>query len=130
MANSNIPALDELVEIIHTQAETISSMRAHIENIESIGGGGNASFTDYESGKLYKRNNVVVDPDTETCYRVLEEYVSVNVASDVANGKLKLLAAEGQVLGVAHTPTEEEIRNYPEDAIVAVYSKSSTYVPD
>ena len=124
-------AFQRLVDLIEAQAEIIDSMRQHIQAIESIGGGGgNASFTDYTSGTEYKRNNVVVDTNTETCYRVLEDYTSNTVETDVANHKLKLLAAEGQIIGVSHVPQASEIENYPDGAYIAVYSTSgSGYLP-
>ena len=125
-----IPGIGDLIAVIQTQAGIIASMKNHITAIESIGGGGNASFTDYVSNKDYERNNVVVDPDTETCYRVLEDYTSDTIEHDVQNLKLKLLAAEGQVISVAHAPSASEIANYPEDALIAVYSKTSTHVPE
>lgn len=121
-----------LVDAIKEQKDITARLASKIEQIESIGGGGGgtASIEDYEAGKLYKRNMLVVDPNTETVYRALTEYVSVSVETDVANGYLKLVGYESQVITFSHEPTSQEISTLPDDALVAVYSPGDTpYTP-
>ena len=67
-----------LVSVIAEQQTIINAIASKVEKIESIGGGGggSASIEDYVSGKLYTRNMLIVDPNTETVYRVLKEYTS------------------------------------------------------
>lgn len=53
----------------------------------------NAIITDYTEGASYKRNNLVVDPTDEKCYRVLVAYTaSGNIADDLAANKLILFS--------------------------------------
>ena len=169
---------ENLQTVVNRQAQIIQSISEKILLITpgGGGGGGNATFVDYKSGENYHRNNVVVDTETETCYRVLIDYISDTVEHDcqfsyvmihteptnwdptqyyyydelndqyVAGSegdpwqddfwykytpKLKLLAGEGQVIGMSHSPTSEEIQNMPDDAIVAVYSTTDPpYITD
>ena len=73
---------------------------------------------------------LIVDPNTETVYRVLTAYTSVSVADDIEGGYLKLVGAESQVITFPHEPTQTEINNLPDDALVAVYSPTDTpYTP-
>jgi len=126
----------KLYETITRQAELIESISNKLQQIESIGGGGgggtgNATISDYQTGQNYVRNTLVVDTDTETVYRVLEEYTSVSVEQDCANGKLKLVGYEGQFVAFNHNPTQMEINQLPDDALVAIYNSTTTpYHPD
>ena len=117
-----------LNNVIKRQQEIINSIATKVEQLELSGGGGgtgNASVEDYESGKTYKRNVLIVDPSTETMYRVIEEYTSVSVTDDCAAGKLKLIGYESQVVTFGHRPTKEEIEALPEDTLVAIYDPTS-----
>jgi hypothetical protein len=95
------------------------------------GGGGNATVADYESGATYKRNTLVVDPNTETMYRVIpESYVAVSITDDTATEKLKLVGYESQFVTFDHPPTQEELNLLPEDSLVAIYSPADDpYTP-
>ena len=122
--------LDLLAEL-QRRDELLASIAQKLSQIEHIGGGGSASIEDYETGKLYTRNILLVDRPTETLYRVLSEYTSVSVADDVQNGYLKLVGFESQVIEFSHNPTSEEIAALPNEAFVAVYNPNDQpYVPD
>jgi hypothetical protein len=123
---------ERLASAIETQQQIIKRLADKIDLIESIGGGGgSASIEDYESGKDYTRNMLIVDPNTETVYRVLSEYTSETVEDDIANGYLKLVGYESQVITFSHQPSQTEIETLPDDALVAVYSPTDTpYSPD
>lgn len=121
-----------LVDTIQEQQRLIASIANKLDQITSIGGG-SASIEDYESGKIYKRNTMLVDPNTETVYRVLREYTSVSMEADLALDPpvLKIVGAESQVVTFPHNPSQAEIDNLPDDTLVAVYSSTDVpYVPD
>lgn len=127
------PLFQNLVDVILAQQRMIASIAEHLNQIESIGGGGGtASIEDYESGKTYTRNMLLVDTNTETVYRVIApEYTSVSVADDTSSGYLKLVGFESQIRTFNHNPTQAEINALPNDVVVAVYSSNdSPYVPD
>ena len=118
--------------IIKTQSELIKSISEKLQQLESIGGGaGNAVIADYESDKNYVRNTLVVDVGTETVYRVLNAYKSISVEQDCANGNLKLVGFESQIVTLNGNPTQSQINVLPEDTLVAIYSAADTpYQPD
>lgn len=118
----------ELLNVIQLQQQKIATIAEKLEQIESIGGGGsgNATIEDYESNKSYVRNTLVVDPTTETVYRVLHAYTSDTVSNDLANGDLKLVGYESQVMTYAAPPTQSQIENLPDDTLVAVYNANDT----
>ena len=120
-----------LVDVIAAQQVLIHEIAQKLEQITpGGGGGGTASIEDYESGKTYKRNMLIVDPDTETVYRVISEYESIDIQTDCQNGYLKLVGFESQFVTFSHNPTQEEINNIPEDSLVAIYSPTDTpYTP-
>lgn len=121
-----------LVDTIQEQQRLIASIANKLDQITSIGGG-SASIEDYESGKIYKRNTMIVFPNTETVYRVLREYTSVSMETDLALNPpvLKIVGMESQVVTFPHNPSQEEINNLPDDTLVAVYSSTDVpYVPD
>lgn len=121
---------ERLISIIDQQQKTIASIADKISKLETIGGSVMAT-EDYISGTEYKRNMLVVDPNTETVYRVLQQYTSVDVETDVENGYLKLVGFESQIVTFNHNPSQAEIEAIPEDALVAVYSSTDTpYAPD
>ena len=121
-----------LSDLIAEQARQINALATKLERLNVGGGGGtgNASIEDYTSGKIYQRNVLVVDPQTETVYRVLEEYESISVEYDRAHEKLKLVGYESQLVTFNHEPTQAEINVLPEDALVAIYSTNDDpYTP-
>lgn len=108
----------------------INSLANKIEQLEmGQGGGGSAYIEDYAPGKLYKRNTLVVDRITETLYRAAceVEYTSVSIEADRRAGNLKLVGFESQIVTFNHPPTDEEIRQLPEDSLVAIYSSNTKY---
>ena len=118
-----------MLTIINQQQALINSISSKISQINSIGGA--ASINDFATGITYKRNVLIVDTETETVYRVLENYTSTNVTDDIANGNLKLVGYESQLVTFNHTPTQTEISTLHDDTLVAVYSTTDTpYVPD
>ena len=122
---------ERLINLIQEQQVVIKRISDKLEKLESIGGGGTASIEDYLSGVNYERNTLLVDVNTETVYRVLQPYKSVNIDDDISNGYLKLVGFESQIVTFNHNPTQEEIDAIPEDALVAVYSSTETpYNPD
>jgi hypothetical protein len=127
------PIFERMATLINEQAQVIRSISEKIQQIESFGGGGgggSASIEDYQTGKLYVRNVLVVDTTTETVYRVLSEYTSVTVDDDTANGYLKLVGFESQLVTFNHNPTQTEIDTLPDDSLVAVYSSADQpYIP-
>lgn len=120
-------------KIISKQDELIKSIAEKLSRLESIGGGGsgNAVIADYERGKQYTRNTLLVDTETETVYRVIDSYVSDTVENDHSNGHLKLVGYESQVVTFNHNPSQTEIDVLPDDSLVAIYSSTDTpYLPD
>lgn len=124
---------DQLTDLIHEQAAVIETLKNKLAQVDigaGGGGSGNASIEDYESGKLYQRNVLVVDPETETVYRVLHEYESVTVEIDRAGRHLKLVGYESQFVTFNHEPSQAEIDTLPEDVLVATYSTTDDpYTP-
>lgn len=124
---------ERLIRVIASQAALLRAIAEKLEQLEIGGGGsGNASISDYESGKSYKRNALLVDPATETVYRVLpQEYISETVETDKTNGYLKLVGFESEIVTFDHNPSQSEIEALPDDAVVVVYSRTDTpYIPD
>lgn len=127
---------EKLFTAIRAQHQLLKNIADKLEQLEvgggGGGGGGNATISDYESGKRYKRNTLVVDPVTETVYRVLpSEYTSVTVDSDKQHGYLKLVGFESEIVTFDHNPTQAEIDALPDDSVVVVYSPTDVpYVPD
>lgn len=132
MAVQGDSVFEQLEAIIKTQSELIKSISEKLQQLESIGGGsGNAVIADYESDKNYVRNTLVVDVGTETVYRVLNAYKSISVEQDCANGNLKLVGFESQIVTLNGNPTQSQINVLPEDTLVAIYSAADTpYQPD
>lgn len=125
---------DNLKRVIAEQQLLIESIANKLQKLESIGGGGgggSASIEDYTPNTEYERNTLLVDTNTETVYRVLTKYTSINVETDCNNGNLKLVGFESQIVTLDHNPTQSEIESIPEDALVAIYSSTDTpYAPD
>lgn len=117
-----------LIQTIQAQQQKIDTIAQKLQLIESIGGGGGgtASIEDYQSGKVYTRNMLVVDPNTETVYRALRQYTSITVEDDTANGNLKLVGYENAFVAFGHNPSQQEINVLPDDTLVAVYSPTDT----
>lgn len=123
----------KLLAIIRAQNTLLKNIATKLEQLEIGGGGsGNASITDYEPGKTYKRNTLVVDPATETVYRVLpSQYVSITVEDDKEHGDLKLVGFESDIVTFDHNPSQGEIEALPDDSVVVVYSPTDVpYIPD
>lgn len=122
-----------LLTIIRNQNTLLKNIAEKLEQLELGGGGaGNASIADYESGKTYKRNTLLVDPGSETVYRVLpSQYISVTVEDDKRHGDLKLVGFESEIVTFDHNPSQREINALPDDSFVVVYSPTDVpYVPD
>ena len=121
-----------LLTIIREQNRLLKNIAEKLKQLELGGGAGNASIADYEVGKTYKRNTLVVDPATETVYRVLpSQYVSISVDDDKRVGNLKLVGFESEIVTFDHNPSQSEINALPDDAFVVVYSPTDVpYVPD
>lgn len=127
----------KLNNIINEQHRLIKDIADKLQDLDihSGGGGGgtgNAVIEDYEAGKTYVRNTLVVDTATETVYRVIPtSYVAVSVAVDKGNGDLKIVGFESSIVTFNHNPRQSEIDVLPDDTLVAVYSPSdSPYIPD
>jgi len=113
-----------LINAIKRQTELIQSIAKKVNKLEM---GGSASIEDFEAGKTYERNTLVVDPATETVYRVLRQYVSSDVAIDVENGDIVELSTETSISGTHvvafdHVPSQEEIDALPNNVLVTVYN--------
>jgi len=128
---------EKIFKAIRAQSILIMNIADKLQELEigkggGGGGGGNATISDYESGKRYKRNTLVVDPSTETVYRVLpSEYTSVTVVSDKENGYLKLVGFESDIVTFDHNPSQAEIDALPDDSVVVIYSPTDVpYIPD
>jgi hypothetical protein len=130
MPSMNNEPMDEvfvrLNRIIEEQAAIIKRLANKLELLELGGGSGNASIEDYQEGKEYTRNVLVVDPNEETVYRVIENYTSVDLATDKSTGKLKIVGFESQIVTFDHLPSQAELDQLPEDVLVAIYSPSDT----
>lgn len=114
-----------LINAIKRQTELIQSIAKKVNKLEM--GGGSASIEDFEAGKTYERNTLVVDPATETVYRVLRQYVSSDVTIDVENGDIVELSTETSISGTHvvafdHVPSQEEIDALPNNVLVTVYN--------
>lgn len=126
----NDDIFERLSTIISEQRELIVTLNAKLQELELGGGSGNASIADYESGKRYTRNALLVDTSTETVYRAIREYTSITVETDCANGNLKLVGFESQIVAFNGDPTQAQLNVIPDDTLVAIYAASDTpYVP-
>lgn len=127
---------EKLFIAIRAQHQLLKNIADKLEQLEvgggGGGGGGNATISDYESNKRYKRNTLVVDPATETVYRVLPaQYTSVTVDDDKRNGYLKLVGFESDIVTFDHDPSQAEIDALPDDSVVVVYSPTDVpYIPN
>ena len=129
MAEQQEQIFTALINVIQEQERLLASIADKLSRIESIGGGGgSASIEDYESGKVYKRNTLLVDRNTETVYRSLAEpnYTSVTVETDLANRNLKLVGFESQIIAFNGDPTQAQLNVIPDDTLVAIYSAADT----
>lgn len=134
MAEQQEQIFTALINVIQEHERLLASIADKLSRIESIGGGGgSASIEDYESGKVYKRNTLLVDRNTETVYRSLAEpsYTSISVETDLQNRNLKLVGFESQIVSFDHNPSQSEIDVLPDESFVAVYSSmDKPYNPD
>lgn len=122
----NDDIFERLSTIISEQRELIVTLNAKLQELELGGGSGNASIADYESGKRYTRNALLVDTSTETVYRAIREYTSITVETDCANGNLKLVGFESQIIAFNGDPTQAQLNVIPDDTLVAIYSAADT----
>ena len=122
----NDDIFERLSTIISEQRELIVALNAKLQELELGGGSGNASIADYESGQHYIRNALLVDTSTETVYRAIREYTSVSVETDCANGNLKLVGFESQIIAFNGDPTQAQLNVIPDDTLVAIYSAADT----
>ena len=121
-----------LINAIKRQTELIQSIAKKVNKLEM--GGGSASIEDFEAGKTYERNTLVVDPATETVYRVLRQYVSSDVTIDVENGDIVELSTSSEVnvngthvVAFDHVPTQEELDALPNNVLVTIFNPQSAY---
>ena len=94
--------------------------------------GSQTTIVDYESGKFYRRNTLVVDKNTETVYRTTpsDGFISTTVEEDRENGRIKLVGYESQFVTFPKPPTQSELDMLPEDTLVAIYSpQDDPYTP-
>jgi hypothetical protein len=121
-----------LLTIIRNQNTLLKNIAEKLKQLELGGGSGNASISDYEMGKTYKRNTLLVDPGSVTVYHVIPtQYVSVSVDDDKRTGYLKVVGFESEIVTFHHNPSQSEINALPDDAFVVVYSPTDVpYVPD
>jgi hypothetical protein len=131
MAGSSIEdgkaLFNALLAKMREQEAIIKRLAEKIQLIDHIGGGGSGSIEDYVSGKQYNRNTLLVDPLTETLYRVKPDtYTSITVDADLRAGNLKLVGFESQIVTFNHLPTQAEIDALPKDVLVAIYSTTDT----
>lgn len=119
---------EDLYSRLQEQATLLAEIADKLDNLEL--GKGMATLTDYKSGTTYKRNQFVVDTQTEVVYRTTKEFTASTVATDCANGNLKLVGFESQIVTFDHEPTQYEINTVPDGAMVAIYSTADTpYLP-
>jgi hypothetical protein len=124
---------ETLVATIQAQQQKINEIATKLQSLEigKGGGGGSASIEDYETGKTYTRNMLVVDPNTETVYRAITEFTSNTIEDDINSGYLKVVGMESQIITMTHEPTQAEIDAMPDDVLVVVYSPTDLpYVPE
>ena len=109
MADNMEDIFVRLNETIKTQQQIINSIANKIEQIESIGGGGggSASIEDYESNKLYTRNILVVDTETETVYRVYEK----DGWKRIDFNDIKIQIIDGEYKRIAFQFTADSLKN-------------------
>lgn len=120
---------DTLISVIHSQRILMEAMAEKIEQL-TIGGGSGNGFQVYESNKLYKKYQALIDPNTDTAYLVVphegDEYTSVTVEEDCRNGNLKLLGFDSQIVTFGRPPEQAEIERLPEKVIVVEYNPQDT----
>ena len=124
-----------LIRIVFEQRDIIKGIATELNRIKAVGGGGGGGtgngFQVYESDKVYKKYQALIDPDTDTPYLVvpaggLTEYTSISVQQDCADGNLKLLGFDSQIVPFDHTPTPTEISRIPENTVVVEYNPMDT----
>ena len=120
-------------KLLAIETEREAQLKRIWEAIEQIKlASGSASIEDYKENTFYRRNQLVVDPGTETVYRTIppEGFTSTTFAQDLSLGRMKLVGYESQFVAFNHPPTQGEIDTLPEDVLVAVYSpQDDPYTP-
>ena len=120
---------DALIQLIQQQQTLMAQIAAKVSQIPPGGGGGGGGtgngFELYEPNKIYRKYQAIIDPVTSTAYTVTpvygDQYVSTNIAQDCANGNLKLLGFDSQIVVFDHPPTQAEINSLPENALVVEF---------
>jgi hypothetical protein len=121
---------DALIQLFKQQQSLMEQIADKISRMEPGGGGTGNGFQVYESNKVYKKYQAVIDPSTDVPYLVVpsegDEYTSITVKQDCANGNLKLLGFDSQIVTFDHQPTVNDLKTLPEKAVVVEYSPSDT----
>lgn len=113
------------------QQQLLNQLNLKLQRLEigqgGGGGGGNATISDYEPNKEYKHNTLVNDTNNDNLYLVVcpDVYTSVDIATDVAQGNIKLINSSIlNLIPVDHEPTREEVQNMDEGSVIIVYNPS------
>lgn len=113
------------------QQQLLNQLNLKLQRLEigqgGGGGGGNATISDYEPNKEYKHNTLVNDTNNDNLYLVVcpNVYTSVDIATDVAQGNIKLINSSIlNLIPVDHEPTREEVQNMDEGSVIIVYNPS------
>ena len=119
----------DLIAQIESNNSKLDSIADKLDQLKigKSGGDGNANIVDYETGKHYLRNTLVVY--NETVYRGLRDYDSIDWETDTGNGpdhecKLKLVGFESSIVTFKDTPNQSQINALPQDTLVAIYSST------
>jgi hypothetical protein len=95
--------------------------------VDVAGAGGQIPV--YESRKLYRKYETVVDGNTDITYLVTpatgDTYESQDIATDVADGNLKP-TSDCRIVIYDHTPTQQELNALPENVLIVVYDPNDT----
>lgn len=137
MADNNTNNIEEcfrrLIDLVDQQRQIIHRLTEDLMELKhgSGGGGTGNGFEVYESGKEYKRYQALIDPNTDIAYLVVPynggtSYTSVTVQQDCADGNLKLLGYDSQIVTFDHSPTPTEVNALPENVTVVEYNPSDT----
>lgn len=123
-----------LLDAFTAQQKLIEDLYQKLRRLEMGGGSGNAVIADYTPATEYKHNALVVDRNNNNLYLVVCEtaYVSSDVDTDVRNGNLKMINSNvpGNIILLDHDPTQKEIQNLDENAVVVVFNASDDpFVP-
>ena len=131
MADNNTNNIEEcfrrLIDLVDQQRQIIHRLTEDLIKLTP----GSTGFEVYESGKEYKRYQALIDPNTDIAYLVVPynggtKYTSVTVQQDCADGNLKLLGYDSQIVTFDHSPSPTEVNTLPENVTVVEYNPSDT----